>query len=1173
MGTPAPGEDAPTGATHVQVLDVTMQDTLRAVGIPVDASSARPVAQFYAPDETAPADGAPPVAGGRAGVGEAVPQAVVVSAVDGLPRRALHVVRDARVPLGWRVTPLDLGAGTEPAEVVVVGHSPRCVVLDTAGALHTCALAPDGGFGPARRLSADDGARWEALRCDGEGLAYARQGDGRYCLIREGEAMEAEFDDAGPGGGLLADVELGDGRYACAAWVRPTDAYPVHVAWRGADGARGGSARLSHEEGRRARQVVALYPDGGALLVLVANRDGSFSCARLDGRAGGEGRLAPAPVPPMPVAVGFADVVPHRRRESYGGGERDFRDMYALDVARRLWVIRESRSTPGRWTPPVPIDREVGLFAVAGRTRGERDTALFTCHRDGPLLRLAVQQARTRRWRSVEVRRPGTAGEAHTADFHHVELSVFDATGRPLVLHEVGLASAAHAGDCEIYWQRPGVTGVEPTLHTLTAEPQPFLTDHAGLLRFMVRATTLARTELVLMNGAGNHVATIRPGTKTLAYLAGTGTLRESDARGRLPAFDAGGAALGDLAAGVAPDRLARTAEVIRAIARHALEGPTAPPAVQVPTTTDAPTSTDAACTANGNEVAASATAQGTRAGADGAGDPLVIGDLWFGVERGVVEVGSWAADGTGWAATGLALAGRPVAPGVRLPVRGMEEGGRAVGACFAGVGVPSREVIGWLSTATDWKAVWEAKTALQRAMNLSRTVADADGFARLDQTVDAWLDAREGDLDQLLDVLAHGLLKDKTFQAGIAFAVPRPVVFEALNDPIAGWLEERLQRLGPLTFPALRLDPALERAFATDFAAVRERVLCHLHALWEAVGGLVGSQRQVYDQDLAHLLAEAKKCLRAVFGCVREIVHSLLRVVDAAVGAIAGSLNTALDGSRLTPLWQQAARAARREDDDTPTVGGLLALMAAYPATIAHKVATGDARASLFPDGIWPYHTGDEPGSRDEEEQGLALGVLTSMSTCYLAFARAGIDLWTPRAPDQPLLRHFHGGVLASSLVVLAAGFGDWTLATTPDEHVPYPVLGEVVAGIGSLLGLLGHDTPAGRTLSQAAPVVTTLAALCVLPPLVRAWEEGRLAGGAGGVGGVPRSDRAALRLPRPPRVRGGARGAGGARGDRPGGARGRGHPPVRRRPAVVAVSRAGASSPVGQPPCRAGR
>ncbi len=59
--------------------------------------------------------------------------------------------------------------------------------------------------------------------------------------------------------------------------------------------------------------------------------------------------------------------------------------------------------------------------------------------------------------------------------------------------------------------------------------------------------------------------------------------------------------------------------------------------------------------------------------------------------------------------------------------------------------------------------------------------------------------------------------------------------------------------------------------------------------------------------------------------------------------------------------------------------------------------------------------------------------------------------------------------------------------------------MLGEGVAGIGSLLGLLGHDTAAGRTLNQAAPAVNTLAALCVLLSLLRAWEEGRLEGGAG--------------------------------------------------------------------------
>ncbi|MEU3961124.1 hypothetical protein AB0F42_15035 [Streptomyces buecherae] len=1112
MGTPAPSETAPVSVAHAQALDVMMQDVLRAVGVPVDASSARPIAPFYARSTAAVGGARSPASAEPEPEPEPedlVPQAVVVSAVDGLPRRALHVVRDARVPLGWRVAPLDLGAGVEPVEVVVVRPPLRCVFLDTAGALHACALDPaGGGFGPARRLSADDGTRWEALRSDGAGLAYARHGSGRYCLIRDGGAREAEFAGAGPDG-VLVDVELGEGRYACAAWVTPGDAYPVRVRWRGDDGARGGQAHLADEDGKRARQPLALYPDEAGALLLVVNQDGSFSCGRIDFRAPGDGRLAPAPVPPMPVAVDFADVVTHRGPEPYGGGERDVRDVYALDVAQRLWVIRESRSAPGRWLPPVPIDREVGLVAVAGRERGERDVALFSCHRDGPLLRLHLHQARTRRWRSVEVRRPAEAGEAYTADFHHVEVSVFDAIGTPLPLHEVSLASAAHAGDCEIYWRRPGVTGAEPTLHTLTARPQPFLTDHAGVLRFMVRATALARSEVVLTDEAGARVATFRPGTKTLAYLAGTGPLRESDARGRLPAFDAGGAVLGRLAAGADPDRLARTAGTIRAIAQHALTGPAAAADVHAPASTGtASVSTGAVLastgTANGTEGegAGDASADDEAAEANGGGDPLVVGDLWFGVERGVVEVAGWAANGAGWAATGLTLAGRPVAPGVRLPVRGLEEGGRALGACFAGVGVPAREAIGWLSTSTDWKAVWEAKDALQQAMRLSRTVLGADGFARLDRAVDAWLDAREGDLDRLLDGLANGLLKDKTFQASIALVAPHPMVFEALNDPSTGWLEERLQRHGPLTFPVPRLDPAVEQAFADDFGAVSDRVLRHLRALWRAVGDLVGDPRQVYGQDLTHLLTEAKECLRAVMGCVREIAHSLLRVVDAAMDAIVSVLNTALDtasgGSQLTLLWQLAARAARRDDeDDTPTVGGLLALTLAYPATVAYKVATGDARASLFPGGLWPFHRGDGPVDPVGEEQALALGVLTSMSTCCLAFAQPGIDLWAPLAPGQPLLRHFHGGVLASSLVVLAAGFGDWTLATVPGEHVPHLVLGEVIAGIGSLLGLLGRDTPAGRTPHQAAPVITTVAALCSLSLVVRAWEDGRLTGG----------------------------------------------------------------------------
>ncbi|MFT2018171.1 hypothetical protein ACMA1D_20365 [Streptomyces sp. 796.1] len=1140
MGTPAPSGTAPASATHAQALDVMMQDVLQAVGVPVDAASARPIAPFYARSTVAAGD---------------APQAIVITSAAGLPRSALHVVRDQRAPLGWRVVPLDLGAGVEPAEVVVVRHPLRCVVLDAAGALHTCAFDPErGGFGPARRLAADDGTRWEALRSDGGGLAYARARardgadappgaraqDGadaqheaaRYCLLRAAGPQQAEFPGAGRGS-VLVDVERGDGRYAYAARVTPTDAYPVRVQWCGDDGARSGQVRLADEDGKRARQLVALYPDGTGVLVLVANRDGSFSCARIDDSASDTGRLAAAPVPPMPVAVEFADVVPHRSREPYDGAERDFRDVYALDAAQRLWVVRESRSAPGRWLPPVPIDREVGRIAVAGRESGERDAALFSCHRAGPLLRLHVHQARTRRWRGVEVRLPATAGEAYTADFHHVEVSVFDAIGTPLPLHEVSLASAAHAGDCEVYWRRPGVTGAEPTLHTLTARPQPFLTDHAGVLRFMVRATTLARSELVLADAAGVRVIVLRPGTKTLAYLAGTGALRESDARGRLPAFDAQGTALGGLATGVAPDRLARTAGTIGAIARHALAGPGAPSGVHAPPSTgtaSVSTATVLASTGAEGEVEGDAVVP---AGSvpNGEGDPLLFGDLWFGVERGAVDAGGWVADGAGWAATELALAGRavtgtapsgrPVAPGVRLPVRGLEESGRAVGACFAGVGVPAREAIGWLSTSTDWRAVWEAKVALQEAMRLSRKVLGTDGFARLDRAFDAWLDAREGDADRLLDALAHGLLKDKSFQTGIALVVPHPVVFEALNDPITGWLEERLQRYGPLTFPAPRLDRVVEQAFAADFAAVSDRIMGHLRALWRAVGDLVGSPRQVYGQDLAHLLAAAKESLREVMGCVREVVHSLLRVADAAMEAVVSVLNTALDTTsgapNLTPLWQLAARAAGRDEDDLPTVGGLLALTAAYPATVAYKVATGDARASLFPGGAWPFHdadgaggwaegqTGGQPGGRAGDrvggqaarEQALVLGVLTSMSTCCLAFAQPGVDLWAPRDPDQPLLRHFHAGVLASSLVVLAAGFGDWTLATVPAEHVPYQVLGEVVAGLGSLLALLGDDTPAGQALDRAAPVVTTLAAVCALPLVAQAWETGHLATG----------------------------------------------------------------------------
>ncbi|MGC0420077.1 hypothetical protein [Embleya sp. AB8] len=1054
--------------------DVLMHDVLFASGIPVDVGSPQPVAVFRNP------------ARGRAWDRL---EALVIGAADPV-RKVRHVVRDPEAAHGWSVSEVTFGLDAAPVEIVacVWDSTVWCLMLTDRGKAYRSRLQPDGTWHRAQPLGPGVFASLETS-FDGRTrpFVYARtRADAANVVCFTAPTWQARSVEM-PNERLVSGTRKSGGAREYlfgAAMVGESNVVDLGVVGPRAEDSH--VYRVASQPGKRPRQVVELScnDDGDQATVLVLNTDGSFSTGTF-GSAWATRPLEPAGIPGLPADVTFTRVLSYLSREGTSAKPLLFRDLYAVDNHHRLWVIRRARDGSDAWHTPAPIDDNVGGIAATGGYLGE--TALFSYAPDGGHLRLDIRDGRTGHWRGVHVLPPNDGRKLYEGAFHRVEALVCDAAGVPLPLHPVTLAAHGASTDCEVFWNDPRHHG-PPLMHTIGAAPTALITDAEGRVTLTLRADTLAAPELLLK--ADDFACRIRPGAKVLAYLNGTGTLRESDPRGPLTHFDRKGVALaaaGFVTPGTGSAALARCAATVGEIAAHGLATSPKPAAPH---------------RAPADIVAYSGLLEGLG---------HLAGDLWQGVKHGLVQVGKVFKEGKDWVCRELTVLGRELDHDARLVVEGVETATHAIVSVLHRIGAEATKIMHWLTALFHFKDIWETKMAVEEAFRRAGTILGKT-ITSVKDDADQWLAKQENELAGALDKLKAELTGVTINGTRSGLASSHPGLTQAGSDPQSRWFTGKVHNAGAPDLPALSGGSAdlvgMVAGIATRFQEETSRLFELLEPLLRAPGGLAA-------MDLADLVERLKAFVIALIRLVRTVAVDILTLLESGLGELTSTTSEPLDWGPLAALWAWMAKAAGHEHDTRLSFGGVLALLIAFPATIGYKIVTGRSDARLFPDGRLPGqsepaspahvaaaehatpYVGATPPAAAKYCNGAA-----GFATIVQAIPLAWLDVLDPQDPN-PVTKWLPTGVSFIGLVIAgltavgslpdATGLNALKTDMLLDAGL---VAGPVCTALGYLATICATFVP-GALWGTIAPLFVTFSGVCALAWVSWAVARKNVSGG----------------------------------------------------------------------------
>ncbi|MBD0676299.1 hypothetical protein [Streptomyces sp. CBMA156] len=1071
----------------ISVSDVLMEDVLFATGIPVDASSPKPVAVFRNPSQGQVWDHQT-----KAWVNGYRLEALVISAV-GAVRKVHHLIRDPEAAHGWRVSDVDFGTPTPPAQLVAFnpGGEVWCLMIAEDEKAYMSYLQQDGTWAKALPV----GSRtYESVETSFDGeeypLAYlrVRNSPDSACFTAPDWSECTELDSL-PNDRLAYGSSSDNGARDCV-FGAAVQSGRVTTGWTRLGREPGGNylGEFFPEDGKEARQVVELYCDdnGHEVKALVLNTDGSFSTGTFSA-ADANGKLVPAGIPGLPQDVTFTRVVSYLSREGTAQKPEFFRDLYAIDAQHRLWVVRRARGGTDGWLPPLPIDKNIGGIAATGGYLGE--TALFSWAPDGGQLNLDIRDGRTGRWRGVHVLPPTSKPEQYKGNFHRVEALVRTEEGVPLPRHPVTLATHDAAADCEVFWTVPGAMG-PPLMHTITADPTPLITDAEGRLTLTLRADTLASSELLLT--ADGVTVQVKPGAKVLNYLKGSGTLRETDPRGPLPTFDQAGHALA--AAKIAgpdatDDNLAQCAALVGKVAAHGLATP--------------PQLTPLYRTLDGGPQFRSIWGD--------IGD--LVGDAWHGIKNGLIKVGEVIKKGADWVCQKLTALGQELGKDASLVIKGIETAAHAIVSVLRAIGAAIEKVIEWLKALFHFKDIWETKMAVEQAFQQA-TKSLNGGIALLKENADQWLERQKTELADVLDKFKSELTGNGVTTVSATTAASgaaNPKVATATSDPQARWFSEKVHHAGS---PTGSLATSLAEGsggtgpdLLTVLTSIEEAFVKEAVLLSQQLASLLNPPEALADAALAKLVDDLKNFLLTLMDLARKLVDSFLDLLEDGLGQLAGAASKELHWGPLNALWAGMAALAGHGDDDKLTLGGVVALLIAFPATIGYKIATGDSAAKLFPGGKLPGHgqptpaeslVGDPADPVAPTSIALAKGcyatagfatILQAIPLVWLDFAapqeQGEISSWLPYSVCL-------AGLGATVLTVVGQSQDTWDWDKILDAGI---VAGATMTGVGYLAGILATKFDQSAW-TRFAPIVVTLSGGVGLAWVVYAVVEKNITG-----------------------------------------------------------------------------
>ncbi|MEV6775056.1 hypothetical protein [Streptomyces syringium] len=384
----------------IDVQDVLMQDVVAAQGIPVARDCGRPIAPFRHPHKGRVWDHLR-----QEWVQQWRIEALVLSGDESGGRAVVHLVNDPSEAHGWRTRPVF--EGYSPMHIAVLRDSQGlfCVMI-VSGKLMWSALGNDDTWATPSEFGKAGNT------CLGLQVSYVhgrpfivvmRRNQSRYCLFGERGAWQESAAPAGYYESGLSVVPKGfEGHdQVVSAFIPPSNRKQIQFRWT----PFGGELPLGDKFLEVDKEVHSVLAARGQVFLLL-NADGTLATFR------GELTKLPSDMTirqmdhRVPADCRFERVVTRISHEKAG----QFWDIYALDTAKRLWIIRQDRSEPTgpeghpRFCPPVPVDTGVGGMDVSHDMYEE--SLIFSYAAKDRRLRLEVQDPRTRMWREIDVLPP-----------------------------------------------------------------------------------------------------------------------------------------------------------------------------------------------------------------------------------------------------------------------------------------------------------------------------------------------------------------------------------------------------------------------------------------------------------------------------------------------------------------------------------------------------------------------------------------------------------------------------------------------------------------------------------------------------------------------------------------------------------------------------------------------
>jgi hypothetical protein len=644
------------------------------------------------------------------------------------------------------------------------------------------------------------------------------------------------------------------------------------------------------------------------------------------------------------------------------GSTAGYVTVFGVDPQMSLFAVRQVGYSPAAmgssfaddqtWGPVLQLDARIARMYPD--VSPSNTPALIAVDADVGALHLYVMDPGTSLWLTKPITLPTT--HPYEITTWQTDITALDTTGAPLVNYELDLR-AASATDLLVNAEYQVVTS------TTSARVR---TNELGKLLVSSLATSLAPPAFVLSGAAVPPQGSCSPGTAVNDYFSGAGSILGK------PTFSP------DAVKQMSPDtRLSAddAAKAYDAIRQCALMGADAgaPPMAQA--AAEHGPRYHVFTRKNGALIHRSVTdAQEAHdlAGASAAtvwddvwdATKRFAGDVWHAIEKGIHAVESFIVDVGKKVITIVVKIGDALVKLADWVIDTVEAGLRAISAVFNWIKVTIEKAIAWLKALFDFKAIWHTKEALAGLLHgvpglvtkaidgVSRQLASFTGATK--ENVHAFFDPLIARYD------GQKLASNPSFPQLGQPPSSDPMVgsvsaADLVTNPSANWMQNKVVSNAPADYaPPTSPDDAIDNFFSA-IADVGDDLLTIFTDLYTGVLALFDPDdpRTFSEVLISTLLQMTRDALIAVLDVFDTFVQGLLALGEVAMKGIQAVLDQRLNWGFVNEIYRWIAKKAGGASEDL-TIGNLVALMAAFPITIAYKLIAG-AEREPFPDGKFP--------------------------------------------------------------------------------------------------------------------------------------------------------------------------------------------------------------------------